>query len=204
MKRLLTHLTGMLTALLLLSACSMADGGLPDMGTESLNRLVERTDAVSSGDVVVYLLAGEQLVATDAVEVTAGKRLVLRGFKEAPAKIVLGKEGFVTGCGLELENVEIDASALSAPLIVPSVDAGAEYSGGYYHVDDITLRNVKITGLKSSVIIADSCAPFSIESLSVEGCTLLLTTKPAQGKPLVSLPKGRVQKSHIGSTTITQ
>lgn len=193
----------LLTATLLLGACSLADAGLPDFDNADLNRLVERTDAVSSGDVVLYLLAGEQLSATKAVEVTAGKRLVLRGFKEAPARIVLGKEGFVVGSGLELENVEIDASALCTPLIVPSIDAGAAAGGGYFHVDDITLRNVKVSGLPNSILIAADEVPYSIEHLVVESCTLLTTDAPGRSRPVVSLPKGRVGQSRVEHLTIT-
>jgi len=180
-------------AMLLPGACSMADGSMPDIGSEHLNRLVERTDAVSSGDVVVYLLAGELLTADRAVAVAPGKRLVLRGFKDAPAKIVMGPEGFLVGTGLELENVEIDASALCTPLVVPSIDAGAVADGGYYHVDDITLRNVCITGLKTSEIIADDYVPFSIERLTVDSCRLLLERPTGrQRRPLYHLVKGRV------------
>jgi len=184
----------MFAVVLLLGACSMADGSMPDFGSEQLNRLVERTDAVSSGDVVIYLLAGEQLTADRPVTVTPGKRLVLRGFKESPARIVLGPEGFIVGSGLELENVEIDASALCTSLIVPSIDAGAVAGGRYFHVDDVTLRHVKVTGLKSSLLIADDCVPFSIERLTVDSCVLLLTSPPGRTHQLFSIPNGRVRE----------
>ena len=71
-------ITRLLTIAVMMATLTACEQAATEQKAEDLNRLLDRTAAVSSGDIVMLLQAGEQLVAKEAVVVPDGKKLIIK------------------------------------------------------------------------------------------------------------------------------
>ena len=195
------YITKLLTAaitILLLTACQQADS-TPQ--TEDLNRLLDRTAAVSSGDIVILLQAGELLTAKEPVVVPDGKKLIIKGIEGAPAKITLGENGLVVGNSLEIENVNIEASTVTTPLITMSTEPGGDLIADYCHVETIRLKNVSVWNMEHSLLFDDKMQ-YCVDSLTLDKAVISLKGEAGQRDDLLFFRQGGVQELIINNSVI--
>ena len=196
--KMITRLLTVAVMMVTLTACEQA---ATEQKAEDLNRLLDRTAAVSSGDIVMLLQAGEQLVAKEAVVVPDGKKLIIKGIEGAPARISLGENGLVVGNSLEMENVTIDASALTTPLITLSCEPGADLIEDYYRVSAIRLKNVNVTGMEHSLLFDDKMQ-YCIDSLILDKSVVNLKGEAGQRDDLIYFRKGGVMTLSINNSVL--
>lgn len=188
-----------LLAVLTLTACDK-DKDAPQ--PEDLCRLVERTAAVSQDDIVILLHASEWVTAHEQVNVPDGKRLIIKAPEEAPAHITLGPAGFRTAAGVELVNVDIEATNITTPLIALNNLPDTEFDGTYYRLGNITLRNVRLTGMHGS-LINDGGTAYCIDTLTLDGVSIqLLADSIRHRAALISLQHSGVRTFNVNNSTV--
>ncbi len=199
LRRIRTHLAIALLAMLTLTACDK-DKDAPQ--PEDLCRLVERTAAVSPGDIVILLHASEWVTAHEQVNVPDGKRLIIMAPEEAPAHITLGPAGFRTAAGVELVNVDIEATNITTPLIALHNLPSTDFDGTYYRLGNITLRNVRLTGMHGS-LINDGGTAYCIDTLTLDRVSIQLMADSIQHRAaLISLQHSGVRTFNVNNSTV--
>jgi hypothetical protein len=186
-------------AVLTLTACD-EDKGAPQ--PEDLCRLVERTAAVSQGDIVILLHANEWVTAHEQVNIPEGKRLIIKAPEDAPAHITLGTAGFKTAAGMDLQNVNIELANATTPLITLTTRPDTEFDGKYFRLGNIILRNVTVSGLRGS-LINDGGTAFCIDTLTLERVNIRQPADSAERqRALIALQHSGVRAFNVNNSTV--
>ena len=110
------------------------------------------------------LPAGVSLTLNDAIETNIP--LTIKGDLVNPATIKIGELGqFITTGSIHLENVIIDASEQTQPLVTLGVEAPEEWQASF-----ITFANVNVYGLKKALTYA-ACKNYYVAS-SLDNCRI--------------------------------
>lgn len=110
------------------------------------------------------LPAGVSLTLNDAIETNIP--LTIKGDLVNPATIKIGELGqFITTGSIHLENVIIDASEQTQPLVTLGVEAPEEWQASF-----ITFANVNVYGLKKALTYA-ACKNYYVVS-NVDNCCI--------------------------------
>ena len=113
----------------------------------------------------------------------------------------------ITGAG---ENTVIDASALDGPFIQlgekPILDFITKADGtksDYYGVDNVTIKNVKVTGLKNS-IFWDSNVKYCVKNFTIDNSIFELATEATKNQAFISFQAGGAKDFKMQNSTAYQ
>ena len=131
-----------------------------------VQNLAQLVAVIGSGDEpFAYLADGVSITLPNAGVSLSGKKVTIKGDEKKPATFVFGENGIVINDNLTIENVNIDASATSGALIRLDNQGcekknQSEFSDAAKQdvnlVDIVTINNVMIKNLKSSIIYSNS------------------------------------------------
>lgn len=148
-----------------LASCSADD--LPVLGIfngDDLSTAVANHTEIVNGVPTVNLPAGVTLTMNDVIESNAP--LTIKGDAANPATIKIGEKGqFIVTSGIQLENVIIDASEMTQPLVTIGVEAPAAWEPSFLVFD-----NVDVIGLKKALTYA-ACKNYYVAS-SLDNCRI--------------------------------
>ena len=131
---------------------------------DDLKAAIEQYATVINGVPTLTLPKGFSVTLNEAVELNAPLTIV--GELSGPAHVTVGENGkFVTTSGIKLENLVIDASAQTEPLVTLGVEAPEEWT-----FSSLTFSNLNITGLKKALTYA-ACKNYDVCSV-VENCDI--------------------------------
>ena len=141
----------------------------------TLNNIVNEALADATEDVVIVTMDGDNL-CDGAVVVPTGKQLVLDG---ANHSLTLGEATNFTICdGITIKNVNIDAAALTKPLVqmngTPEIEPVE--SGQYVIKNAITFDNVKATGLTKN-LFSDNSKAYVYEQFNINNSIFEYSTQ---------------------------
>ena len=113
----------------------------------------------------------------------------------------------ITGAG---ENTVINASALDGPFIQlgekPILDFITKADGtksDYYGVDNVTIKNVKVTGLKNS-IFWDSNVKYCVKNFTIDNSIFELATEATKNQAFISFQAGGAKDFKMQNSTAYQ
>ena len=156
---------------MVLVSCSATD--LPvDPNEPKIHNGDDLVDVIANGENIeiingvptLNLPAGVSLTLNDAIENNAP--LAIKGDAANPATIKIGELGrVVTTGGIQFENVIIDASEQTQPLVTLGVSAPEEWESSF-----ITFVNVDVIGLKKALTYA-ACKNYDVVS-NIDNCRI--------------------------------
>ena len=204
-----TKLTLLMLALVALAA-SAATQVARRAAADPINAAIE---AAKDGVVAVYL--DEDLTLTEPITVPLGKQLVIYGRNHT---LTLGSgTNFVINDNLTLNNVKIDATELTKPLIAlakepasgtpKNQDVYARAVGGsldandVYLLSNVSINNVMIRELKNS-LVSNGSTSWSLENLTIRKSIIQLNV--GDGKNFIDMDgsTGAVKDMTITENTI--
>ena len=132
-----------------LASCSADDlHVLGIFNGDDLSTAVANHTEIVNGVPTVNLPAGVTLTMNDVIESNAP--LTIKGDAANPATIKIGEKGqFIVTSGIQLENVIIDASEMTQPLVTIGVEAPAAWEASF-----LFFANVDVIGLKKALTYA--------------------------------------------------
>lgn len=150
---------------------------------------------------VVNLAPGATINLTGPV--TVNKSLTIAGDESSPAKIKLGKGGFVISKNFKLANAEIDASDNKTAFILFAKEPVVDELNGtdYYGIEDVSLENLIIKDVKSNLIY-DNNIKYCVVSLSIDNCLIALKTEDVRYESIITFEAGGVKDLTIQNTTM--
>lgn len=150
-----------------LTSCSTDDLPVPGIsnGDDLSTAIANHTEAGSY--LSLTLPAGVSLTMNEVIELNAP--MTIKGDAAKPAKIKVGEQGrfICNGGGITLENVIIDASEQTQPLVTLGVDEPAEWEFA-----SLSFINVDITNMKKP-LTATGCKKYDFV-LNIENCRMQL------------------------------
>lgn len=192
---------------LLLSALALTSGLVSCKGSYSPGDPVTDAEelalalAAAEDGATIKLAPNAVITLTDVVQVP--KSVTITGEESAPAKMTLGKGGFEVSGSFKLANMDIDATASKEPFISLSEEPVAEELNGtdYYGIDDITLENLALRGVKSNLLY-DNGVKYCVVSLNIENCLIELMTQRVDFESVISFKAGGAKDFTVRNSTI--
>ena len=109
---------------------------------------------------------------TMAEEIQLNEPLLIRTAEGAKPAGIIAKAGFVTTSSLILENVAFEVSGVSTPFIkMNTLPTEGLNDAGAYEVDEISLINSSIIGLKNSLFYANK-QKYLINEFNIDHCVI--------------------------------
>ena len=164
MKKISMYLSAALVAF---AATLVSCSDIDNPATSGVSSEADFITAVQAGGTVVL---GKNANITLTEGITAGPNLKLIGYPDAPAKITFGEQGITTSSSIILSHVDIDATALTKPLIQLDNVTLAEGQKAVT-IDNISFNDVEVLGLPYQLIYANK-QKYIVKSLSVENSIL--------------------------------
>ena len=145
-------------------------------------------DIAAAVDAVI----GNAAAGNITVNLTEGGEYTLSAPLEAGGNIIInGAEGAV-----------IDASGLTAPFIqmsaTPAVEANSK---GAYIIDNVTIKDVTIKGVKSS-LFWDNKVKYGIAAFTIDNAVIELTTEALKNDAVISFQGGGIKDFSITNSTV--
>ena len=163
----------MAIAMVMVSCAKIDNPAGPDVPEPKIHNGDDVADVINdnieiiNGVPTLNLPAGVALTLNAVIE--SNTPLTIKGDAAEPATIKIGAEGqFVTTGSIQLENVIIDASELTQPLVTLGVEAPEEWQASF-----ITFANVGVYGLKKALTYA-ACKNYYVVSI-VDNCYIQLS-----------------------------
>ena len=157
-------------------ALKAAENAYTEASAETFPAIVKKAmDGIEEGQ-VAYVNLNKDFEVNSPVEVPVGKQLVVNGKNN---KLTLGAKGnFVLNDGITLKDVNIDATALTQPLVQMNKEpqiASVE-SGQYVVKNAITIDNVKVTGLTKN-LFSDGGKGYAYEQFNINNSVFEYATQ---------------------------
>ena len=122
--------------------------------------------------------------------------------KDAPQPEDLCRLVERTAAGVELVNVDIEATNITTPLIALHNLPSTDFDGTYYRLGNITLRNVRLTGMHGS-LINDGGTAYCIDTLTLDRVSIQLMADSIQHRAaLISLQHSGVRTFNVNNSTV--
>ena len=174
---------------------------------QDLTQLKTAIAAVEEGGEYTALLSDEKIITIDETLDLTKKKVTLKGDDGKPAKITLSKS-FVIYDNFTLENVDINASGVTGALLQLASSPTAAFlpmndgSGNtdYYGIENITLKNAKITGVKGSLLY-DNVKKYCVVALTIDDCQIELATESVNNESIISLYYGGAKDFTVKNST---
>ena len=162
--------TAIAIAMVMVSCSKIDNPSEPDVPEPKIHNGDDVADVINdnieiiNGVPTLNLPAGVSVTLNASIESDAP--LAIKGDASDPATIKIGAEGqFVTTGGIQLENVIIDASEQTQPLVTLGVEAPEEWQASI-----VTFANVNVYGLKKALTYA-ACKNYYVVSI-VDNCCI--------------------------------
>jgi hypothetical protein len=165
-------------------------------------------EVLSTYNHVNILLSEGDYYLTSDIEVPTNVRFGIKA-QGAGANIKMGDATLIVGNAFTLENLHLDASQSTKPLVTlsstPNEDLkGATGSGNYYNIiKPFVIRNCDVKGL-SNVIISDKGTSYCLGVVLVDNCLFELCSENVSGMALVDMRSGGINDLTISNSTIYQ
>jgi len=157
-------------------ALKAAENAYTEASAETFPAIVKKAlDGIEEGQ-VAYVNLNKDFEVNSPVEVPVGKQLVVNGKNN---KLTLGAKGnFVLNDGITLKDVNIDATALTQPMV--QMNSKPEIvpveSGQYVIKNAITFDNVKATGLTKN-LFSDNSKAYVYDQFTINNCIFEYATQ---------------------------
>ena len=139
----------------------------------------------------IAAVAGEKAIRNVTINLIAGAEYTVNAPIEAGGSIAInGAEG-----------AKIDASANEGAFIQLSATPAVEEINSYFRVDNITIKDVTVKGVKNSIIY-DNNAKYCIVNLTIDNSVLELATEAVQFESLIAFQAGGVKDFTIKNSTV--